>query len=75
MKSCPICGASAFDDASTCYGCLHQYAPGDQASPVAATVEQPARAAARSPQFLITLDPVERVGGFAWSCSVEPLTA
>ena len=25
MKTCPICGAKAFDDASTCYGCLHSF--------------------------------------------------
>lgn len=25
MKTCPVCGASAFDDASVCYGCLYRY--------------------------------------------------
>ena len=25
MKMCPICGARAFDDADTCYGCLHRF--------------------------------------------------
>ena len=25
MKQCPICGASAFDDARVCYGCLHRF--------------------------------------------------
>lgn len=25
MKTCPICGAGAFDDATTCFGCLHRY--------------------------------------------------
>ena len=25
MKSCPVCGAVAFDDAQTCFGCLHRY--------------------------------------------------
>ena len=25
MKTCPICGARAFDDAEVCYGCLHRY--------------------------------------------------
>ena len=25
MKTCPICGARAFDDAEVCFGCLHRY--------------------------------------------------
>lgn len=25
MKVCPTCQAVAFDDASTCYGCLHRF--------------------------------------------------
>ena len=25
MKTCPICGAVAFDDQVMCYGCLHAY--------------------------------------------------
>ena len=25
MKTCPICHAKAFDDAETCYGCLHRF--------------------------------------------------
>lgn len=25
MKTCPICGARAFDDAETCFGCLHRF--------------------------------------------------
>lgn len=25
MKTCPICGAGAFDDAQVCYGCLYHY--------------------------------------------------
>ena len=32
MKSCPICGARAFDDAAVCYGCLHRFA--DEEAPV-----------------------------------------
>ncbi len=26
MKQCPICGATSFDDAPVCYGCLFDYA-------------------------------------------------
>lgn len=29
MKACPVCGALAFDDAATCFGCLHAYGDGD----------------------------------------------
>jgi len=25
MKVCPVCGARAFDDALTCYGCLYRF--------------------------------------------------
>lgn len=25
MKTCPICGARAFDDADMCFGCLHRF--------------------------------------------------
>ena len=25
MKTCPICGARAFDDAGVCFGCLHRF--------------------------------------------------
>ena len=25
MKTCPVCNALAFDDASMCYGCLHTF--------------------------------------------------
>ena len=30
MKSCPICGSVTFDDATTCFGCLHRYGEGDE---------------------------------------------
>lgn len=29
MKTCPTCGARAFDDAEVCYGCLHRYEKGE----------------------------------------------
>lgn len=28
MKTCPVCGSGAFDDAEVCYGCLHRYGSG-----------------------------------------------
>lgn len=33
MKTCPICGARAFDDAEVCYGCLHRYGRADTPPP------------------------------------------
>lgn len=33
MKTCPICGARAFDDAEVCYGCLHRYEGADMGVP------------------------------------------
>lgn len=30
MKTCPTCGARAFDDAEVCYGCLHRYGAGEE---------------------------------------------
>ena len=32
MKQCPICQALAFDDAKTCFGCMHDYSAGSAAS-------------------------------------------
>ncbi|HAM15611.1 MAG TPA: hypothetical protein DCP91_07105 [Eggerthellaceae bacterium] len=34
MKECPICQAVAFDDADTCYGCLHRFEEADSARKV-----------------------------------------
>ena len=28
MKTCPVCGAGAFDDAEVCFGCLHRFEKG-----------------------------------------------
>lgn len=56
MKTCPVCGAGAFDDASTCYGCMHRYGEADPARIVEPTAEamrpvpQPAPAASRTLQ-------------------------
>ena len=32
MKTCPTCGARAFDDAEVCYGCLHRYDAGEESA-------------------------------------------
>ena len=47
MKTCPICHAVAFDDASTCFGCMHRFeqegsaGEGDALLPVSGGVQKP----------------------------------
>lgn len=43
MKTCPICGARAFDDAEVCFGCLYRYGeePAEPRPKVAAPVAMP----------------------------------
>ena len=65
MKTCPICGARAFDDAEVCYGCLHRFSD-----------DMPARSLERSacgtPSFLIRLRLVSSGRGeYRWSCEIE----
>lgn len=65
MKTCPICGARAFDDAAVCYGCLHRFA--DE--------EVPYLAGERTdglPVFLIRLKAMPSgKGEYRWICEVE----
>lgn len=46
MKTCPICGARAFDDAEVCYGCLHRYEGADMGAPGPAVLTAPPEPAA-----------------------------
>lgn len=83
MKVCPVCDALAFDDAETCFGCLHDYredARGVAVHPardvaleskeekvIASPVES-----SRFPGFLIRFVPeADSSGAVTWSCSVE----
>lgn len=87
MKICPVCEARAFDDASTCYGCLYRFGDDDSAvggfgAELANTEpsEDGALPHAQSqagvlPEFLIKFTPVKDAsGGVAWSCVVETAT-
>lgn len=74
MKQCPICQSMAFDDAATCYGCLHAFADDDGASsPDSAPVAIPADA---PPAFVIQIRPErERSGQTSWTCTVDLVPA
>ncbi len=72
MKTCPVCQAVAFDDAVTCFGCLHTFANDEEALVVSSEVapsEVP-------PSFLIQIKPErERSGLTSWSCTVDLVPA
>ena len=74
MKQCPICQSLAFDDAATCYGCLHEFA-GDES----ASESSPVQAAVLDnvpPAFLIQIKPErERSGLTSWTCTVDLVPA
>lgn len=68
MKTCPVCQAVAFDDAETCFGCLHRF--GDDAS--TDDVPQPMLADDLPPAFLIRLVPAAAPSGaITWTCTVD----
>lgn len=59
MKTCPVCNASAFDDAGACYGCGHRF-------------EEEAAANVASPAFSICFTPeIDKSGGVTWHCTVK----
>lgn len=66
MKTCPICGARAFDDAAVCYGCLYRFTEGEQQG-------DGLRSASVPPAFLIRLRAVQAPSGeYCWTCEVKP---
>ena len=76
MKTCPVCGALAFDDAPICYGCLHRFEEEDaksEATPIGgAPVVEVAESGADLPVFSIRFTPeLVNTGGVTWRCSVE----
>ena len=70
MKTCPVCNSLAFDDAKTCFGCLHPFEDDD-----ATEIEQENknRAGENLTRFVVSFTPVVEDGQTAWSCSVEPM--
>jgi hypothetical protein len=66
MKMCPICGSATFDDAKTCFGCMHPYEEGAARTAVARCPQD------EYPAFVITLKPNSRpTGEISWACSVR----
>lgn len=60
MKQCPVCKSTAFDDAATCFGCLHKFSDDDpvvEAPASALAVDDPARAPAVNEPALVGLTP------------------
>ena len=83
MKQCPICHSTAFDDAITCFGCLHEFASGDDAASVTASdaaldsaLETKPVVFEAPPAFLIQIRPErERSGHLSWTCTVDLVPA
>lgn len=76
MKRCPICQSVAFDDAATCYGCLHEFNPADGDRPDAKSFSRAAVPAEAPPAFVIKIKP-ERDGSgqVSWTCTVDLVPA
>ena len=65
MKTCPVCHATAFDDAEICYGCMHRFSDDDPAP-------EPPTPIATPPEFRIRFTPTrEQSGTLTWTCAVE----
>lgn len=68
MKVCPVCHSKAFDDATTCYGCLYSYEDSETNDERDPSNEMPI-----SP-LLVKLTPeIGGSGHVTWSCVVEPV--
>lgn len=68
MKTCPVCNALAFDDADTCFGCLHSFAD----EPEHKDTPHVESRTGSVPEFLIKFTPMtDRSGSVTWSCAVE----
>lgn len=74
MKTCPVCGAVAFDDAEICYGCLYRFGEEGSHAEIAPTAKEPSsQASARKASgFLIKLVPLDNPSSdVVWACEVE----
>lgn len=83
MKTCPICQAVAFDDAQTCFGCMHRFVDDVQdVGPEALETETrnysfapdggKGAGYAVPPAFTVMVAPeLDMVGGVSWTCSVN----
>ena len=75
-KACPVCGAVAFEDASTCFGCMHSFEGGEVDAAGMPVEKKEALHASKcvqgAPEFLITFTPVvDASGALTWRCAVE----
>lgn len=76
MKQCPICQSLAFDDATTCFGCLHEFGPDDQVQPSEGLQNEAPLPFEVPPAFVIQIKPErERSGHTTWTCKVELVPA
>ena len=71
MKQCPVCKSWAFDDARTCFGCLHPFGDGGDAADGAVNPENENRAGADLTRFVVSFVPAIEDGKTIWSCSIE----
>ena len=75
MKICPVCGARAFDDAKTCFGCLHPFTDGQMVHKIGEQAVQVGKHAVRRlelPTLVISVDAVrEEGGGLEWRYSID----
>ena len=72
MKACPVCNSLAFDDAKTCFGCLHPFGDEDVAEVVQ---ENKNRAGENLTRFVVSFTPMVEDGQTVWNCSVEPMAS
>lgn len=76
MKQCPICHSLAFDDAATCFGCLHEFGPDEQTQPIAKPRKEEPLPFEAPPAFVIQIKPErERSGHTTWTCEVNLVPA
>ena len=81
MKTCPVCHAVAFDDATTCFGCMHRFdtdpydgrplAPLSNDDPFPHDNDRSTVTIDAPLSFLVSLTPVQRGDATTWTCSIE----
>lgn len=76
MKTCPICGSVAFDDARICYGCLYDFSKVEDNEQSHDETACAASTVASSVSFVITLTPEGRDrDSVSWKCEIDAVPA
>ena len=76
MKQCPICKSMAFDDAVTCFGCLHEFKPEDETAIAESVSAASGATEGAPPAFLIQIKPERELSGqTSWTCKVDLVPA